>query len=351
MSEKTSIEWTDSSWNPVRARDLKTGRVGWHCEKVSPGCAHCYAETLNRNGRGKLGTKRNYTRVERDGVELFLDEKTLVEPLRWRKPRRVFVCSMTDLFGEWVPVGWIDRIYAVMMLAPRHTFQILTKRPMFMRQYVAEPGRLSEIAATASVESFDEMTVSTRSGRLLPNTELVDSEDEDDPLVRVDVPKWPLRNVWNGVSIESQEQVPRIEDLAETPSALRFISAEPLLGPLDFSKAFLRRSGIYPISWVIVGGESGPGARPCDVAWVRSIVQQCREACVSVFVKQFGRWVSGAWNGFGGVDRYLLDDGRVFVPGARSSIPTNAVAFHLFDPKGGDPYHWPEDLRVREFPE
>ena len=268
MGSFSKIEWTDATWTPIRARNLETGKTGWHCQHVSPGCEHCYSETLNRRIGSGLAFKPGHIK----DVDVFLDAKMLAAPLRWRAPRRIFVCSMTDLFGEWVPDEWIDDIFAVMISQPQHQFQVLTKRPERMRRYVH---RLYEALALADEEL-----------------------------------KCPAPNIWLGVSVENQARADeRIPLLLETPAAVRFISAEPLLGPLDL----LHREscgdcdpcyggrpdqcavGSYfvgllgGLSWVIVGGESGPGKRPVDLAWLRSIRDQCLAAGVPLFVKQIDK--------------------------------------------------------------
>jgi protein gp37 len=333
MGSKTKIEWTatvnsdgtvtpGSSWNPIRARtgheDFEGVRVGWHCEKVSPGCANCYAERINR----RVGTRERYGK----GVaESFLDEKMLTAPLRWRKPRRVFVCSMSDLFGNWVPDEWLDRIFAVMALAPQHTFQVLTKRSARMREYMGR-GKDSE--------AFKPIWEAAGRPKSL---------------------KWPPPNVWLGVSAEDQPRLDeRGPDLLETPAAVRFVSAEPLLGSLDLNRKELvcktwRRGftiGRY-LDWVIVGGESGPGARPMDIAWARDIVEQCREDRVACFVKQLGSVAAielAAWRDLPWTP--LLNHRRHVELEKRG-----LVRLWFRHPKGGDPEEWPEDLRVREFPE
>ena len=208
MSDKTSIEWTDATWNPV------TG-----CTKVSPGCKYCYAERI----------------TERFGLQRFTDitlhEERLEQPLRWRRPRRIFVNSMSDLFHEAIPERFIRRVFDVMVEASWHTFQILTKR--------AE--RLASLAPALA---------------------------------------WPA-NVWQGVSVETARYTWRIAYLRSVPAAVRFLSVEPLLGPI----AELPLDGIH---WVIVGGESGPKHRPPDPEWVRDIRKQCARAGVPFFFKQWG---------------------------------------------------------------
>ncbi len=208
-STSTAIEWTDKTWNPT------TG-----CNKVSPGCKHCYAETI---------TKR-FARHFPNGFDFTLHPERLDEPRRWRKPSRVFVNSMSDLFHERMPLGFLREIFAVMEECPRHVFQILTKRHE----------RMAELASE------------------LP---------------------WP-GNVWMGVSVEDQDYAHRVDYLRRVPAAVRFLSCEPLLGPLD-----LNLSGIH---WVIVGGESGPRHRPMAADWARGVREQALEAGVAFFFKQWG---------------------------------------------------------------
>ncbi|MEW6338258.1 MAG: phage Gp37/Gp68 family protein [Acidobacteriota bacterium] len=214
MAEGSSIEWTDSTWNPV------TG-----CSKVSPGCKHCYAERMAR--RLQAMGQANY----RNGFNVTLHPEALERPLHWLKPQTIFVNSMSDLFHEEVPVEFTERVFSVMQRASWHRFQVLTKRA----------DRLAELAAR------------------LP---------------------WP-ENVWMGVSVENAFYSDRIDSLREVPAAVRFLSLEPLLGPLP-------RLKLRGIHWVIVGGESGPGARPMEKAWVTSIRDQCVRAGVPFFFKQWG---------------------------------------------------------------
>ncbi len=242
----TKIEWTHRpgttgvTWNPIRARHRDTGALGWACVRVSEGCMHCYSATQNRAG-ARGGTGLDYTVPALAQVDVYLDERTLAQPLHWRQPHTVFVCSMTDLFGEWVPEEFISEIFRVMRQAAAHSFILLTKRPARMRDVVRRE-------------------VGER-GYLPPN-------------------------IWLGVSVENQEAADaRIPILMRTPAAVRFLSCEPLIGPIDLFP-WLERA-----SWSIIGGESGPRFRPCEVAWIESIVAQCREAGVAAFVKQdSGRW-------------------------------------------------------------
>ncbi len=236
MAERSSIEWTEATWNPV------TG-----CTKVSPGCAHCYAETFAERFRGV--PDHPYER----GFDLQLRPERLQQPLTWRQPRIVFVNSMSDLFHEDIPVTYIREVFNVMRKANRHTFQVLTKRSQ----------RLAELA----------------------------------PHLR-----WP-DNVWMGVSVENQRWTSRVSDLRKVPAKVRFLSCEPLLGPLQLD--------LRSIGWVIVGGESGARARPMKPEWARDIRQQCKDAGVAFFFKQWGAHnEAGERVGKGKAGRLL--DGRVW---------------------------------------
>jgi protein gp37 len=294
------IEWTDQTWNPV---------VG--CTPVSAGCANCYAARFaSRFGAVWPGVAAHGKWTGK----ILLRPETLDVPLRWRKPRRVFVCSMSDLFHERVPFDFIDRVFAVMALCPQHTFQVLTKRPERMVEYLSRDGGVGNITPKMNV---------------LCKKSCVHS---------IQTEPWPLRNVWLGTSCENQDTADeRIPHLLRCPAAVRFLSCEPLLGPIDFQNVTRPRhfdkqplgwSRWWPtqLQWIIVGGESGPKARPCHVAWIRGIVRQCADATVPCFVKQLGA-------------RPIGDDIYCETMGAKYEHP-----------KGGDPSEWPEDLRVREWP-
>ncbi len=343
MSVSTSIAWTDATWTPLRARRLDDGKVGWHCEKVSAGCASCYAETFNGRRLPNGGTGLPYARDKRGLSEHYIDESILAQPLKWRKPRRVFVCSMTDLFGEWVTDDQIDQVFAVMALARQHTFQVLTKRAERMRAWAESRRRRTKHISDAGIRLIEE------------NGWCVEEQWEG---------CFPTRNVWLGVSCEDQATADaRIPILLDTPAAVRFVSAEPLLGPIEFQCAWIGHAGTIAsntaeevgfreggrvcikygreIDWLIVGGESGPGARPCDVAWVRSIVGQCRDALVPCFVKQLG------------ANPFEVDPDPThghFPCAIDGAYKMAMTSISLRDRKGGDPREWPEDLRVREFP-
>ncbi|HEX7058715.1 MAG TPA: phage Gp37/Gp68 family protein [Solirubrobacterales bacterium] len=220
MADRSAIEWTEATWNPV------TG-----CDKVSPGCAHCYAEAFAERWRGVAGHPYE------QGFDLRLWPQRLDQPQRWKRPRMIFVNSMSDLFHERVPLDFIRQVFDSMEEAHWHTFQILTKRQE----------RLIEVADDLS---------------------------------------WP-ENVWMGVSIENRRFVHRADALREVPAAVRFISAEPLLGPLEGLE-------LDQIDWLIAGGESGPRARPMNVEWVRELRDRCSEEGVAFFFKQWGGRTSKA---------------------------------------------------------
>lgn len=280
MSDGTSIEWTDASLNPLRVRHRQTGKIGWHCEHKSEGCRFCYAEPINR----RLGTGLDYKPGHLADVEAFLDEKTLLQPFKWKRPRKIFLGSMTDLFGDWVTDEQLDRIFAVMAICGHHTFQVLTKRPERMRAYVSAMNfqRLLDVLPRDGSwpRTFDEM-----SARLDPAT-----TQEHRAIHRAELPMLPLPNVWLGVSCEDQATADeRLAHLRQTPATIRFASFEPLLGPIDGLAEELIVS-FSALDWAIVGGESGPHARPTHPDWARSLRDQCEAAGVAYFFKQWGEW-------------------------------------------------------------
>jgi len=227
MASHSDIEWTDATWNPV------TG-----CNKVSPGCKHCYAETFAERFRGVPGHPYE------QGFDLKLWPARLGLPLTWRKPRMIFVNSMSDLFHDSVPDEFIEQVFETMIECDWHVFQVLTKRAERMQDWTSR--RFNRCRASSGKK------------------------------------RWP-RNVWLGVSVESQNYAGRIRQLQRTPSRTRFLSLEPLLGPLELTDQTLRG-----IDWVIVGGESGHNARPMDARWATSIHRSCRTAGIPFFFKQWG---------------------------------------------------------------
>lgn len=294
MNARTGIEWTEATWNPV---------VG--CDYVSPGCTHCYAARFARRMRGLP----KYAGLTTDkgawtGRVRCLPER-LEEPLHWRKPWMIFVNSMSDLFHEDVPFGFIDKVFAVMALAPRHTFQVLTKRAERMRGWFNNKGWDCNKFMT---EATTQTRVDFQCGQFAEDGKCswecaslgAERVNED----------WPLPNVFLGVSAEDQKRADeRIPLLLQTPAAVRFVSLEPLLGPVDVGP-YLGGLREKILNWVIAGGESGPGARPSDLSWYRSLRDQCKTARIPFFMKQ------------------ITEHGR--------KLPFDS---------------WPKDLNVREFPQ
>jgi len=376
----TKIQWTDSTWNPVRG-----------CSRVSKGCDACYAmgQAHRFSGPGKpyegLTTLRN-GKVDWTGVARFVPEM-LSAPLKWKKPRRIFVNSMSDLFHRSVTNEQIAAVFGVMAACPQHTFQILTKRPERMLEW------FKWVGGNRGYEQAGQLHVSLCEALRGPVD--WDPDDRHCEALLDNANDWPLPNVWLGVSAEDQQRADeRVPLLLQCPAAVRFVSAEPLLGPINMpglkgsttihvslnvegairNRSFhgfvdesgkelapadaeyeLRRASLLGIKlvnsdgchnfdpdsgcrghrnsrldWVIVGGESGPGARPCELGWIHSLVQQCQKTNVACFVKQIG---SHAVAG-GLIDMETKEPYRL----------------RLKDRKGGDMSEWAAPLRVREFP-
>jgi protein gp37 len=294
MAENSSIEWTDCTWNPV------TG-----CTRVSPGCDSCYAATMTYRLESMGQPKYTGLTVLNKAGDRHFNGKVLTHddaldiPLKWKKPRRVFVNSMSDLFHRDVPFGFVDKVFAVMALCPQHTFQILTKRPERMAEFFARGG----VDFRAMIAGL----------KLAPK-----GMKMEDTGLAIDAGCWKLPNVWLGTSIENQQAADeRIPHLLKVPAAVRFLSVEPLLGAVDLVswlpyQANRGYEGEMPpkIDWVIVGCESGPHARPMDIAWARFLRDQCKDGSVPFFMKQM-------------------------VVGGKLT---------------GELPEFPEDLRVREFP-
>ncbi|MEW2474644.1 phage Gp37/Gp68 family protein [Micromonospora gifhornensis] len=273
MSDNSSIEWTEATWNPV------TG-----CTKVSPGCDNCYAETFAERWRGIPG--HHFER----GFDLVLRPERLDQPLRWKRGRRIFVNSMSDLFHADVPDEFIAKVFAVMAATPQHTYQLLTKRHGRMRSLLNNPEWRSSVFRR---ESVLDLRGPAR-----------------------DLPTWPLSNVWVGVSVEDQQRADlRIPALLDTPAAVRWLSMEPLIGPVDLRQSLARwqPGDEQPwtgdrlhtrdvLGWVVVGGESGPKARPMHPGWARDLRDQCTTAGVPFFFKQWGEWAPNGWRAIGWLD-------------------------------------------------
>jgi protein gp37 len=359
MGDKSGIEWTDATWNPI---------VG--CSVVSPGCTNCYAmkmaarlEAINRAGsmddegyrvRAAPGARTcdHYEGTTRKvnghavwtGKVALAPDAILIAPLRWRRPRRIFVNSMGDLFHESVPDDWIDKVFAVMALAPQHTFQVLTKRALRMREYMTHRGSVEQaevqnrLAWDTTISVMDLWAPDWKS-------EKIDGPHRSRAIAAFT--KWPLPNVWLGVSAEDQARADeRIPDLLATPAAVRFVSAEPLLGPIDLTIDSLvctacphcldaspewdtgvvecrrcdstGKGDEWGIDWIIAGGESGPHARPMHPDWARSLRDQCAAAGVPFFFKQHGEWIGvpdlrrlpgGSGRGCGAFDHCRYDHG------------------------------------------
>jgi protein gp37 len=285
----TAIEWCHvpgykgETLNPIRARNKATGNVGHWCQKVSAGCTNCYAESLNLSKRFPWATHAPYTPAGFKEVEIFLDEDKLTQPLRWRGGRAIFWNDMTDGFGEWVPFEWIYQMLCVCAATPQHIHMHLTKRPERMAQINRDDFNAAMVQFELKHGPYPAMTQA-----------------------------WPLPNVWFGTSVENQQAADeRIPHLLRCPAAVRFLSVEPMLGPVNFRwvdwhhratcetyREYLERTGrvneyesIREIGWIIYGAESGPGKTTNRCAdevnkWILDGVKQCHAASVPAFVKQ-----------------------------------------------------------------
>ena len=312
MADNSKIVWTEATWNPVSG-----------CSKVSEGCRNCYAE-------------REWSRLSklvpayagRNFEDVACHPDRLAQPLRWKRPRKIFVNSMSDLFHPDVPEDFIDRVFAIMALCPHHTFQILTKRPERMRDYLSKNRR--ENWAYAAVHDWGKY-------------------DPDGIFDHLAYAEGPLPNVWLGVSVEDQKTADeRIPLLLGTPSALRWVSIEPMIGPIVLEEVPVGMfgplrwkgspEGLSKIDWIVVGGESGPTARPMEAEWVRKIKDECEEAKVPLFVKQLGAAYSDPVDGIAGSALKISED----------AIPL--LKRRLKHRSGADMEEWPEEFRVREYP-
>ena len=268
----SKIEWTEKTWNPASG-----------CTKISDGCKNCYAEKMAYRLQA-MGTK-GYE----NAFEVTLHPEKLDEPLKHKKPTMYFVCSMGDLFHKDVPFDYIDQIFAIMALTPQHTYQVLTKRPERMREY------------------FERLKINNVYYLKVPWENLPVSKGYGDLFVA----NPPFANVWLGVTAENQEQADkRIPILLDTPAALRFVSIEPMLGEISLEKQHRKMVGdkpaypcsenyLFDLDWVIVGGETGAGARPLQYEWVKDIQAQCKAANVPFFFKKWGK--------LGRIDKTLID--------------------------------------------
>jgi len=244
---KTTIEWASDSWNPIRARHRITGKMGWHCEHVSPGCVNCYAEAMN----AWRGTRLPFKPGHQDDIDIFYDLTIAGQPLKWKQPRTIFPCSMTDMFAGFVPDEVLDQMFNVMRHTPQHTYMVLTKRPLRMLTYVAD---------------------------------------------RKHQESWPLSNVWLGISAEDQTRYEeRMQYLVQTPAAKHFISFEPMLGPIElfditnWRNAYEWWGRSITFDLAICGFESGRGRRPYNLVWAEQLLAQCRNAGIPFFMKQIDK--------------------------------------------------------------
>lgn len=311
------ISWTDETWNPIRG-----------CSRVSEGCRNCYAEKVAGRFSGPGLAYEGLVTIGEKGSRwngtVLLVHEHLGDPLRWKRPRRVFVNSMSDLFHESLPFETIAAVFGVMAAAPQHTFQVLTKRPARMREWF----QWVEAKVIDGGDAEVRLCIGA-ADRLIDRSK------------HVAYPSWPLPNVWLGVSVEDQATAnERIPLLLECPAAVRWVSYEPALGPVDFEGLSLDdgsglsafRTGDLDdedgLDWIVVGGESGPGARPFDLAWARSVISQCSEAGIPCFVKQLGARP---------LTQHPMEPGALLV-------------VSLADRKGGDTSEWSEDLCVRQWP-
>lgn len=348
----TTIEWTDEVWNPV---------VG--CSRVSAGCEHCYAE--RHAHRGMVEAHRGLTVLGKHGPrwtgEVRCLPERLEQPLRWRKPRRVFVNSMSDLFHESVPYEFIAAVFGVMAACPQHSFQLLTKRPGVAKAFFLALARITSNGFGTPASRALEWCRTRAISRGVPPEKL--PHHSFIPGVQ-----WPLPNVWLGVSVEDQESADeRIPLLLDIPAALRWVSYEPAIGRVRLEERWLlghfdhcpveglplgpdgEQFGVDPcegcpgwgmecgairghsLDWIVIGGESGPRARSFDIGWARHVIRDCRSAGVPVFVKQLGS------------NPCVVRDGPF-------DIQLYPLKRALRDRKGGDMSEWPEDLRIRQWP-
>jgi protein gp37 len=310
---KTSIEWTEHNWNPFRG-----------CSKVSPGCQNCYAETIAKrfSGDGLPYAGVISDRGHWNGKVELIEEK-LLEPLKRKTPTTYFVNSMSDTFHEAVPDEWIDKLFAVMAASPNHTFQLLTKRPQRMFKYFQDI-EVNPLAHAGWTHRPRISRINFELSRFYELTKL--SSFYAACCVRIPL---PFSNVYLGVSVEDQLQADvRIPFLLETPAALRFVSAEPLLGQVSLEQFLYREDLAHQyekVDWVIVGGESGPKARPFHLEHAFRIIEDCKRAGTAVFFKQAG-------------SKPVM------------SFDDQPVPLKLKSRKGNDLSELPEILRVRELP-
>jgi len=358
MPQKSPIEWTDYTSNPIYVTRKADSQRGWHCEKISAGCGHCYSETINN----RFGTKLSFSEKNAENLEFHLNEKELIEILKLnnrlakkKETAKLFLCDMTDLFLSHHTDKMLDKVFATMALCPNITFQILTKRPERMKEYFANRSEMwTDLGISETMQDFEGVVcdfIRTEHGDLLPHIKECGWFDdwgyteygkkEYDGLIYDG--QIPLPNVHLGVSAENQEEADkRIPLLLETPASKRFVSLEPLLSEVDLIN-FLHlppcpRSALNrrlwskldcdcfeyrpkTFDWVIIGGESGHNARPFHLEWAETIIDDCKNAGVPLFFKQAG-----------------------------GNVIHNGKQLKLQNKKGGNLAELPEFCNVREFP-
>ncbi|MEG4396451.1 DUF5131 family protein [Microcoleus sp. BROC3] len=295
----SNIEWTGITANPIHLVKADGKHGGHWCEKISPGCANCYAEAMNLSNYFIFASGLPYTGTV--PVNMIFSSIVMEKLVKMKKGERVFMFSMTDCFGHWVRTEWLDLAFAYMVVAPQHTFQVLTKRPERMPEYFR-----------SAKERIRKIVEELRRKLKLPQAEFV----------------WPIPNLWLGTTIENQKTAnERIPYLLQTPAVVWFLSAEPLL---EFVK--LKKEWLDLIHQVIIGGESGHDVRACQLEWIRFMVKQCQNAeDVAIFVKQLG-------------SNPVL--GSTYIEG----VATTYEKLILKDKKGGNIEEFPEDVRFRQFP-
>lgn len=327
----TKIEWTDETWNPLAG-----------CDPVSPGCANCYAAPLAFRlitmGQEKyFGTASNLSgRAKWTGKITLGGADDIDQPLRWKKSRMIFVNSMSDLFHPKVPVSFIDQIFATMWAAQWHTFQVLTKRIERAREYfgdLSRPQRMADTVLEAMRRRSPDKAAIMRAADFLPEMQ------------------QPFRNVLVGPSIENQkvadERMPHAAAIAAAGWRV-MISAEPLLEPISLD--LLRLPLPKRPAWVVIGGESGNDARPSYLAAIRKLVKECRIATVPAFVKQLGRFIMVPNDR---LNEWPHEGDGLLIPEPNREAPVHQgdmITVRTIDKKGGNPWEWPEDCRVREAP-
>lgn len=317
MSDGTAIQWASATANPIRARGNEDGKQGWICTRVSPACTNCYASDMNQNRY--YGTGHEYTVPNLARVTPYLEPKVVQQVISWRKPREIFWCSMTDLFGEWVPDAWIDQVFATIALTPHHRHIVLTKRAERAADYLGDTG----LERLIGLMAHDHQKPPCQGCEHLPP------------------PPWPPPNTIIGASVENQEWADKRRPAMERIAQLgwpTWVSNEPGLGPIDWTGWEFTR-------WMVSGGESGSKAkvRPYALEWARQSRDWCAANGVPWFCKQLGSAPFEVTQRVAGIGVY---------PSSRAArtYRDDPVLMNLKHHKGGAIDEWPADLRVREMP-